>query len=116
MPCHLITGAFGDFVLTAFDGLIDEFVDPAAAGAEYMVMVFTLVELEYRMSFEMMAVNQTSLLELGQYPVNGSQTDILPGIQQGLVDIFRAVVPAAALLEDVQNLHTGQCHLQPGFA
>ena len=67
MVGHIVTFLLRNFVLPFFNRGIHEFVHPAAFHAQDMVVVFTLIELEYRMAFlKMMSCHQTSRLKLGQ--------------------------------------------------
>jgi len=83
MVGHFIAQLAGDRPLALFDGLVDEFIHPAAFQADDVVMVATLVELEYGMSaLEVVTLDNTGRFELGQYAVNGSQADILAFLEQ----------------------------------
>lgn len=80
-------------------------------------MMGPLVELEHRVPpLEMMALHQAGGLELRQDPVDRRQADILTGLEQGLVDVLRALVPVTAGLEDIQDLHPGQRDFQADLA
>ena len=55
-----------DFSLSLFDLRVIEFFDLAALHAHQMVMVFALIEFEYRFGyFEVMTFQQSSLFKLG---------------------------------------------------
>jgi len=77
MVGNLKTMLLSNFNLTFLNFGIEEFFDLAAIQTHQMVMVRAFIELENGLaSFEMIALQQTGLLELGQYPVDGCQTDI----------------------------------------
>lgn len=108
----------GDLLLAALDGLVEELDDLAAVEAHHMVVVFLLGDLEHGMTaIEIVANHQACRLELGQHAIDGRQADVLPGFQQGLVDILGAqVVLARGILEDLQDLHSGQGDLEARLA
>jgi len=56
----------GDFFLACFDGRIVELLDMAALQANDVVVMFALVQLEYRLAtLEMVTHQQTGLLKTG---------------------------------------------------
>jgi dihydroxyacetone kinase DhaKLM complex PTS-EIIA-like component DhaM len=68
----------GDAVLAFLDFGVEEFLDLAALQADQMVVVVALVEFEHRLvAVEMMADQQSGLLELGEHAINRGQPDIL---------------------------------------
>ncbi len=78
MVCHLVTQVFSNGPLACLDGLVDKLVNPPAFDTQDMVMVGTLVEFEDRMAaLEVVAVDETGCLELGQHTVYRRQSDIL---------------------------------------
>jgi hypothetical protein len=79
-----------DFILALFNFRIVEFFHPAALQAYQVVMVGTACQFEHGLAaFEMVSLEQTCLLELGQNAVYGSQPNILSFTDQRAVDIFR---------------------------
>lgn len=90
----------GSLFLAALDFLVAELFDAATLQAHNVVVMTALVEFEHSLAtFEVVAHQQARLLELGQYPVNGGQSDILACRQQHLVNVFRAEVALRTVLE-----------------
>ena len=113
---HLIALFSGYFLLTVFDHLVDEFVHLTALDTQDMVMVFALIQFKNGLTaLEMVPGHQAGLLKLGQYAVDGRQTDFLAALQQCLVDIFGAHVPDLALFQKMQDLDTRQRRLEAGI-
>ena len=83
------TALVGYLLLAPFDFVIEEFLDPAAIEADEMVMMRPLVEFEYRLAgFEMIAMQQPSLLELGQHAIDRRKADVHVVSQKNLVNVF----------------------------
>src|SRR5260370_24985643 len=83
----------GDLGLALFDLGIEEFLDAAALQADQVVVLPTLIELENRLArIEMMADQETRLLELVEDPVNGRQPHIPPLADELLIDILGSVL------------------------
>lgn len=54
------------FLLTPFDFVIEEFLDPSAIEANEVIMMRSLVEFEHRFAgFEMISMQQPGLFKLG---------------------------------------------------
>ena len=67
----------GNGVLALFDFGIDEFLDLAALQADQMIVMGAFVQFENRLAgFEVVTLQQARLLELGQHPIDGGETDI----------------------------------------
>ena len=62
------------------------------------------------------SLHQAGGLELGEHAVDGGQPDVLVPRQQFLVDILGGHVTQRALLEDLEDLHARQGHLQARLA
>ena len=102
-----------DFGLALFDLGIEEFFDAPALQAHQMVVVPALVELEDRFPrLEMVADQESCLLELGQHAVNGGKPDVHTLAQQLFVDILGGQVPDLALLEKVDDPQPRQRRLE----
>src|SRR3989338_7994121 len=83
----------GDLFLARLDGRIVKLLDMAALQANDVVMVLALIEFEHRLAaLEVVARQQSGLLELRQYAVNRGQPHVIATGQQMLVHIFRAHV------------------------
>src|SRR5690606_24560152 len=104
----------GDLALQALDVGVEEFLDPAAAQADQVVVVVPLVEFEHRLAgLEVAALEQACLLELGQDPVDRRQADLVVLGEQFLEDVLGTHVALAAGMEDFENLQARQRRLQP---
>ncbi len=79
----------GNFDLTFLDFGVVEFFDPTALETYQMVMMSGARKLKNRFAtLEMVAFEQSRLLELRQYPVDGGETNILAFTNQRLVNIL----------------------------
>ena len=106
----------GDGALPVFDQLIDELIDASAGDAQDVIVMFTLIEFEYRMTaLEVVTGDQAGGLELGQHPVDRRQPHIVPAFQQGLIDILGAHVAMGILLQNLQYLQARQGRLKTRF-
>ncbi len=66
-----------DLVLALLDLFVVELFHPSAIQADQMVVMRTGIEFKYGLAgFEMVTVQQASLLELRQHAVHSCQTDI----------------------------------------
>ena len=73
----------GDFILAQFDAFIDEFIDLAATGADQVIVVLALVQLEDRLgNFKVVAFEQTGLFKLGQHPIHRGEADIVIALER----------------------------------
>ena len=83
----------------------------------FIVMVLAVIELKDSMAaLEVMPRNQPGSLKLGQHPVHRRQANVLPGVQQLLVDILGAHMPVVGSFEYLEDLEAGQRNLQARFA
>ncbi len=74
-----------------------------------MVVMAAFVQFENRLAgFEVVALQQAGLLELGQHPIDGGQADIQSVGQQVAVDILGRDMARRAfflqLVEEIENL------------
>jgi hypothetical protein len=93
----------GHFDLTLFDLGIIKLFDVAAFGADDVIVMPALLELEDRFAgFEVMAYQQSGLFELRENAVNGRKARVGSFAQQRLVHVFRREVPNFAFLEELQ--------------
>ncbi len=93
-----------DPYLPFFDLGVVEFLDAPALQAHEMVVMRTLIQLEYGFAgFEMMADQKTCLLELRQHAVDGGQTDIEPFRDQQPIDILGRQVSHLRRLEQIDD-------------
>jgi outer membrane protein assembly factor BamE len=93
-----------NFDLALLDGRVIKLFDVAALDAYDVIVMATLLELEYRFAaFEMMADEQPGLFELREYAVNRSKPRVRSFLQQRLVYVFGRKMANFALLEDLQD-------------
>ena len=63
--------------LSSFDLGIVEFLDTAAIDTDEMVVMLSVTQFEYRLAgFELVAFEQTGLLELGENAIDGGEADV----------------------------------------
>jgi hypothetical protein len=99
----------GDGVLALFDRFVVELFHAAAIEAHQVVVVRAGVQLEDGLAgFEVVAVQQAGLLELGQHAVDGGQAHVHIVGQQDLVDVLGGQVAHFAVLENIQDFHAWQ--------
>jgi len=103
--------------LPLLDATVNELLDLAAVKTHDMVVVSTLVQLENgHPVLEMMSGDEAGSLELREHAVHRREADVLVGLEQLLVNRFRTLVPRRAILENLEDLETGQGHLEAGLA
>ena len=79
---------------------IEELLHPATLHADEVVVVGAFVQLvDCLAALEVMSHQQTRLLELGEHPVDGGQTDVGPLLQQLAEHVFGGHVALQAALE-----------------
>ena len=112
---YLEAALAGDPYLSLFDFGVVEFLDAPALQADKMVVMRPLIQLEYGLAgFEMMADQETSLLELRQDPVDGCQTDVESFRDQQTIDILGRQVPHLGRLEQIDDLKPRQRGFEAG--
>lgn len=95
----------GDGGLTAFDFFVVEFLDPAAGQANEMVVVLTFVVFVNRaVAFEMQALQDSRLFELGEDAIDRGQSDIHSFERQLLVDGIGGQVANRTVGKEVEDL------------
>ena len=105
--------SLANFILTFLDFGVVKFFHPAALQANQMVMVSAAGKFKHGLAaFEMVALEQSCLLELGQNPVYGGKANILPFTDQCSVNILRREVSYGAALEQAQYSKPRQRGLQ----
>lgn len=110
---------FGNLFLPSFDDFVGELAHLAAFHAKNMIVMVTPVQLENGISaFEMKALHQPRRFELGQNPVDGSQTNFLTLFQKVFVNIFgrEMVLRNRRVFQHFQNLYPRQRHLEAGVS
>jgi hypothetical protein len=104
----------GDLVLALLDLGVEEFLHPAALQAHQVVVVVAFVELEDGLArFEVMALEEAGLFELGEDPIDGGQADIHVFGDQEAIDVFGGEMAILDLLEQVEDLQRGKVALRP---
>src|SRR5258707_9045691 len=89
MPVQLEAARPRHVVLAPLDVGVVELLDAPALQADQMVVVPALVQLEHRLAgLEMLARQQSRVLELRQHPVNRRETDVDAFGDQRLVDVL----------------------------
>jgi outer membrane protein assembly factor BamE len=100
-------------LLTQFDLGVIELLYPSAVQAHHVVMVLPFVEFINRLAtFEMVATEDASLLELQEHPIDRGQTDVGVVAQQNAEHVFGCHVPLLAALKYFQDFQTRQRGLQ----
>ena len=107
----------GDRALLHFNVAVHELFDLAAVQAHDVIVVRALVQFEHgSRAFEMVACHQSSRFELGQHAIHRGQTDVVVGMQQVPIDVFRAHVTRLCAAQDFQDLEARHGDLEPRFA
>jgi len=108
VKCVVLDGeaAFaGDSVLPALDFCVVELLDAATINADQVIVVLAAVDLEDCLAgFEEVALQQASLLELGEHAINRRQTDVHVVGDEHAIDVFSSHVTLGAFLEKFKNL------------
>lgn len=103
--------------LQSFDVLADKFNNVPRLNTDHVVVMFTLVEFEYRVpTLKVMAHNQPGIFKLCEDAVYRREPDILAGIQQLPVDIFGAQVARFDILKNLENSKARQGYFEPSVA
>ena len=100
-------------VLQFLDAAVHELLHPAAVHTHDMIVVGAVIEFENRhAAFEMMPGDQPGRLELGEHPINRSETDVLVRFQQCFINILGAHVARRPVGEYVENFQTRKRDLE----
>lgn len=114
---HGIAQSLGDLALLLLDGGIHELIDTTTLNADDMIVMRALVQLEDGAgTLEMMPLDQASLLELGQHPIDRGQANVLTTGAQVMIDLLCAHVPPLAMLQQFQDAQSWDGDLQSGAA
>jgi hypothetical protein len=93
-----------DVVLTLLNACVIKLLNTATIETHQVVMVLALVEfIDGFAAFKLTARQNTSLLKLHQYAVDGGQTNIGTFLQRETVNVLGTHVPLTAFLEKLQN-------------
>jgi hypothetical protein len=102
-----------DTLLALFDFFIEKFFDPSTIETDQVIVVRSFVEFENRLaSFEVIAMQQSGLLKLGQHTVYRGQADIHILGQQDFIHILGAQMAYLAALKNLENLESRQGRFQ----
>ena len=98
-----------DFILALFDFRVIKLLYPAALQTNQMVVMMPFIQFKRGLArLEMMALQQTRLLKLGQHPVHRGQANIHVVSQQVAIHILGRDMPRGALpcqfVKQVENL------------
>ncbi len=100
----------GDLRLAGLDAFIDELLDSTTFQTYQVVVVTRVVEFENGLvRLEAVSLQQTRLLELGEHPVDRSQTDINTVAGERPVDVLSREMPHRRPLEQFENPYARQC-------
>ena len=103
----------GDPVLPIFDLRVEELFNFPTLNANQVVVVAAFIELENRLAgFEVVTFEQAGLLELGQYPINGRQTDVHVFGDEQPIHVFSGEMAGFDFLEQVEDLEPRKGRLQ----
>lgn len=104
---------FGNFNLTLLDFSVVKFFHSAALQANQMVVVTVAGKFKHCLAaFEVVAFEQSCLLELGQHPVYGGKADVLPFSDEGSVNILGREMAYRAAFKQAEYSKAGQRGLQ----
>ena len=88
-----------DFILALFDLRVIKLLYPAALQANQMVVMMPFIQFKRGLArFEMMALQQTRLLKLGQHAIHRGQTNIHVVSQQVAIYILGSNMPCGSFL------------------
>lgn len=98
-----------DFFLPTFDFLVEKFFYAATLQAHQVIMMPALVEfVDGFVAIEMVANQQSGLLELRQYAINGGQPDVHVLGDEQAIHFFCGQMPFFGILEQVENFKARQ--------
>ena len=107
----------GDFFLAPFDGAVDEFFHLAAGGADQVVVMIAIIELEQGSArLELTANDNARFGKLHQYAVDGCEADVDLLVEHETVDLFRRQVLGCALMKELQDAQSWKSRFQAGSA
>lgn len=113
MLCNIETTLIRNFLLAPLNFLVKEFFDATAIEANEMIMMRSFVQLKDGLAgFEMIAMQQSGLFELGQYAIDGCKADIHILGKQNFVDVFGAHMAHLTVLKNLQDLESRQRRFQ----
>ena len=104
--------------LPFFNFLVEKLYHLTRFHTDHVIVVIPPGHFKNRMpTLKIMPDDKACGLKLGQYTVNGRQTDIFTRLQQGLIDIFSTEMAASitGLFQQLKDFYAGQRHFQPGF-
>lgn len=105
MVVEVEAAILGDAVLSLLYFRIVELFNAPTLQTYEVIMVASLVELEYRATtFKVMALQQTRLFKLSQHTVNRGEADISTVLQQQFVDVLGRHVALFRILEEFEHL------------
>tara|TARA_B100000519_G_C13980649_1_gene314432 strand:+ start:260 stop:622 length:363 start_codon:yes stop_codon:yes gene_type:complete len=112
---QLETGSIRNLTLAFFDTLVCKLLDNTALHAHQMVVVLGFGNLKHGVTtFKMVAFNQSSVLKLGQHPVNGANPDLVIIDEQLFVNVFSREVMGRRTFENLEDLYPWQGDFEAG--
>ena len=108
------TACLRNLFLAFFDLAVVELLDMAALQADQVVVMAAAVEFEHRLAgFEVVALEQPGLLELGQHPVDSGEPGVGAFLDQFFVDVLGGKVAYRAFFKQLENAQSRQGGLEP---
>lgn len=100
-------------LLAPFNFVVVKFFHQTAVKTYQVIVVRSFIQFKYGLAgFEMIAMEESGLLELREHTIHGSESHIHVVGKQDLVDIFGTQVPHIAVVKDIQNLDARQRNFQ----
>jgi purine nucleoside phosphorylase len=104
---------FGDSDLASLDFGVVKFFHPTALQANQVIVVSAAGKLKHGLAaFEVVAFEQSRLLELRQHPVHGGETDVLPLSDERSVNILGREMAYRAAFKQAEYSKARQRGLQ----
>ena len=104
MVGDVVAVAGGDLLLQGFDFIAVELDHLAGVEVDHVVVVLATIQLVHGgAAFEVVLEHQPGGFELGQYPVDRGQADVLALRQQLAVDVLGGHVLRLGMLQQLQD-------------
>lgn len=95
---------FRNFFLAGLDFRVIELFHAATVKADQMIMVRSMIDFKNGFAtLKIVALKKSCLFKLGQYAIDGGQTDIRTLIDQDAVYVFGGKMPDSGALEEFEN-------------
>lgn len=114
MVLEHIAVLLGNVALYLLDTLVAELDDGTGFQTDHMIVMGPVGQLEHgRGTFEIVPGNESCLLELRQYAVNGCEAELLATFEQLAVDPLGAEMTVLARLEDFEDFQARRSNFEP---